>query len=105
MPDRDKLARSHHDSANNKHGPEDLSGDVRHQPAETDRPDTPQLEGGTPLPEEVTGRASGTDEELTALFDNESAGHLADGFRGGSADEPSPHNQADGTGDSESGNG
>ena len=53
-----------------------------------------------PLPEELTGRASGTDETLTALFGNDSAGHLADGFRGGSnadqdvaiprAHEPSP---------------
>ncbi len=35
---------------------------------ETSRPDAPQLEGGTPLPEELTGRASGTGEDLTALF-------------------------------------
>ena len=49
---------------------------------ETRRPDTPELEGGTPPPEELTGRASGTSEDLTALFGNESADHLADGFRG-----------------------
>ena len=52
--------------------------------AETSRPDTPELEGGTPLPEELTGRASGTDEDLNTLMANDSAGHLADGFRGGS---------------------
>ncbi len=34
---------------------------------ETGRPDAPQLEGGTPLPEELTGRSSGTGEDLTAL--------------------------------------
>lgn len=68
---------------------------LRHQVEETDRPDTPQLEGGTPLPEELTGRASGTSEDLTALFDNESTAHLADGFRGGSADDPSPLKPAD----------
>ncbi len=51
---------------------------------ETTRPDTPELEGGTPPPEELTGRASGTSEDLTALFENDSADHLADGFRGGS---------------------
>ena len=56
--------------------------------AETSRPDVPELEGEMPLPEELTGRASGTNETLTALFGNDSAGHLADGFRGGSnADE------------------
>jgi hypothetical protein len=68
---------------------------LRHQVEETDRPDTPQLEGGIPLPEELTGRASGTSEDLTALFDNESKAHLADGFRGGSADDPSPLKPAD----------
>ena len=52
--------------------------------AETSRPIVPELEGEMPLPEELTGRASGTDETLTALFGNDSAGHLADGFRGGS---------------------
>jgi hypothetical protein len=62
---------------------------------ETTRPDTPELEGGIPLPEELTGRASGTRDHLTALFDNETAAHLADGFRGGSGDEPLPVSQAD----------
>ena len=52
--------------------------------AETTRPDTPELEGETPLPQELTGRASGTSEDLVALFDDRSAEHLADGFRGGS---------------------
>jgi hypothetical protein len=52
--------------------------------AETSRPDAPELEGGTPLPEELTGRASGTSEDVTTLFANEAADHLADGFRGGS---------------------
>jgi hypothetical protein len=54
------------------------------QVEETSRPDTPELEGGTPLPEELTGRASGTGENLEALFENASAEHLSDGFRGGS---------------------
>jgi hypothetical protein len=56
--------------------------------AETSRPATPRLEGGTPLPEELTGRASATGEDLTALFDNDTAGHFADGFRGGSNSDP-----------------
>ncbi|MEP7347258.1 MAG: hypothetical protein ABI877_18450 [Gemmatimonadaceae bacterium] len=55
---------------------------------ETTRPDVPQLEGGTPLPEELTGRASATGEDLTALFANDSADHFADGFRGGSNSDP-----------------
>lgn len=59
-----------------------------HSVAETSRPETPAIEGGLPLPEELTGRASGTGEDLTALFDNDSKQHLADGFRGGSDDDP-----------------
>lgn len=70
--------------------------ELHHPFAGTDRPDTPELEGGIPLPEELTGRASGTGDYLTALFDDETAAHLADGFRGGSGDEPPPVNQADG---------
>jgi len=56
--------------------------------AGTTRPDSPALEGGKPLPEELTGRASGTSEDLTALFAEDSAQHFADGFRGGSNDDP-----------------
>ncbi|HYW50202.1 MAG TPA: hypothetical protein VE861_06335 [Gemmatimonadaceae bacterium] len=61
----------------------DLDGD-----GGTDRAATPELEGQTPLPEELTGRASGTDEDLVALFDNGTDKHMTDGFRGGATDEP-----------------
>ena len=44
------------------------------------------MEGREPLPEEITGRASGTDESLVALFDSGSTDHLVDGFQGGSGD-------------------
>jgi hypothetical protein len=53
-----------------------------------DAPDGLDVDGITPLPEQLTGRASGTDEDLVALFDNDTDKHLADGFRGGSEDEP-----------------
>ncbi len=42
---------------------------------------------GTPLPDELTGRASKTDDDLATLFDNDSQEHLKDGFRGGSGEE------------------
>jgi hypothetical protein len=58
-----------------------------HADGSTRRAETPELEGRTPLPEELTGRASGTDEDLVALMGNTSGDHLADGFRGGSEDE------------------
>jgi hypothetical protein len=58
-----------------------------HADGSTRRPETPELEGRIPLPEELTGRASGTDDDLVALFDNTSVAHLTDGFRGGSDDE------------------
>jgi hypothetical protein len=59
-----------------------------HADGSTMRPETPFLEGREPLPEELTGRASGTDENLVGLFDNESAEHMTDGFQGGSQDIP-----------------
>jgi len=43
---------------------------------------------GEPVAEELTGRASKTEEDLGALFGNESEEHLEDGFKGGSGDEP-----------------
>ena len=50
----------------------------------------PDIEG-TPLPDELTGRASKTNDDLADLFDNATEEHLADGFRGGSGeDEPKP---------------
>ena len=58
-----------------------------HSDGDTTRPETPELEGRMPLPEEVTGKASSTDEDLVTLFDEDDSGHLADGFRGGSDDE------------------
>jgi hypothetical protein len=80
---------------------QDTDVGLPHPVSDTDRPATPELEGGIPLPEELTGRASGTDEDLTALFNNESEAHLADGFRGGSEDEPVADSQADGSAEAE----
>lgn len=60
---------------------------VEHADVTTHKPEFPSLEGRTPLPEEITGRASGTDEDLVELFVNKSDKHLEDGFRGGSEDE------------------
>jgi hypothetical protein len=54
----------------------------------TTRRETPELEGRVPLPEEITGKASATDEELTSLFGEQGGDHMADGFRGGSEDDP-----------------
>ena len=38
-------------------------------------------------PRELTGRAAGTDDDLTALFRNDTQDHFADGFSGGSDDD------------------
>jgi hypothetical protein len=69
---------------------------IVHVVAQTNRLDRPELEGEDPLPEELTGRASGTAEDLAALFDNDTPQHLADGFRGGSADDPAGSTPAKG---------
>jgi hypothetical protein len=61
---------------------------VSHSSGGTNRPETPELEGRMPLPEEVTGKASATDDDLVSLFNDKEGGHIADGFRGGSEDEP-----------------
>ena len=61
---------------------------VRHAGAGTKRREAPALEGGKPLPEELTGRASGTSEDVATLFAADTAEHFADGFRGGSNDDP-----------------
>lgn len=53
----------------------------------TTQPEYPSLEGREPLPEEITGRASGTRDDLVTRFDSTDRDHLADGFRGGSEDD------------------
>lgn len=61
-----------------------------HRDGGTNRPETPELEGRLPLPEELTGKASGTDDDLTSLFADDDREHMTDGFRGGSEDETAP---------------
>lgn len=53
-----------------------------------DVPDEPTAKGDGPLPEELTGRAASTEEDLVTLMANDSADHLTDGFRTGSGDDP-----------------
>jgi hypothetical protein len=52
-------------------------------PAEEALP--PELEA-PPVPDELTGRASRTEDDLAALFENEDQEHITDGFKGGSGD-------------------
>jgi hypothetical protein len=77
---------------------DDLLNDTADEPLDPDMfveaPDGVDVDGTTPLPEELTGRASGTDEDLVALFGNDTDKHLADGFRGGSEDEPASDDAA-----------
>ena len=47
----------------------------------------PELED-EPVADELTGRASKTEDDLGALFSNETEEHLDDGFKGGSGDDP-----------------
>ena len=66
-----------------------------HADGGTNRPESPELEGRTPLPEEITGKASGTDADLVALFSDQDKGHIADGFRGSSHDATDGKQDAD----------
>ena len=61
---------------------------LEHARATTSRPASHSLDDLPDVPEELTGRASTTREKLTTLFSNRSDAHLADGFRGGSGDDP-----------------
>ena len=73
----------------------DLDVPARHitplPPLSTDELDTavdlpPDLEGA-PMSEELTGRAAKTEDDLNALFNNQTEEHIDDGFQGGSGDE------------------
>lgn len=55
-------------------------------PGQTDDMIPPELED-RPLPDELTGRAGKTEDDLETLFENESEEHLTDGFKGGSGDD------------------
>jgi hypothetical protein len=61
---------------------------IRKGGAGTSRLDAPLRDDDKPLPEELTGKASGTSDDLTALFKGDNAEHFADGFHGGSNDDP-----------------
>ncbi|MEO8029279.1 MAG: hypothetical protein ABJC74_05000 [Gemmatimonadota bacterium] len=101
MNDRSKQANRRHTDSKRPHKPDVPDSGQRRRSEETTRPETPELEGVAPLPEELTGRASATAESLTSLFDNRSAGHLKDGFHGGSGDDGPTLDQTDGPGDAE----
>lgn len=57
-------------------------GRTKHAPGGINRPESPALEGIEPMPEELTGLASGSGADLESLFDSDTSAHLADGFRG-----------------------
>ena len=66
---------------------------ANHEQQADDAPDAdPKQPSTVPLldeaaPDEITGRATGTDDDLSTLFDSTSGNHLADGFKGGSDDD------------------
>ena len=82
MNERPQVDRSDDDAFGDDDGEQDQFDVAEPRPEDID------VDGIQPLPEELTGRASGTDEDLVALFDNLSDKHMTDGFRGGSDDEP-----------------
>jgi hypothetical protein len=45
------------------------------------------IEDDVTLPDEITGQAAATDEDLTSLFRNASKSHFSDGFHGASGDD------------------
>jgi hypothetical protein len=55
-------------------------------PIPTEEALPPELEAPS-VPDELTGRASKTEDDLEALFENEDQEHIIDGFKGGSGDE------------------
>jgi hypothetical protein len=61
---------------------------IQREEALKPHPEVPADLEEAPLPEELTGRAAKTEEDLKALFGNEGGDHISDGFKGGSGDEP-----------------
>ena len=51
-------------------------------------PEDPDSRGDESQTQELTGRASGTGEDLASLFANGSDEHLRDGFRSANGDDP-----------------
>lgn len=51
-------------------------------------PEDPDSRGDESQTRELTGRASGTGEDLASLFANGSDEHLRDGFRSANGDDP-----------------
>jgi hypothetical protein len=68
---------------------EDVAASRAGAAAGTGSADVGELAVEPSAPEEITGRAARTTEDLAVLFGNQSDEHLADGFRGGSADDQS----------------
>lgn len=64
--------------------PDSMNSDI----GSTGGPTDPVSKGDRPLPQELTGRAAGTSEDLQSLFANSSDEHLTDGFRAGNGDDP-----------------
>lgn len=87
MPERPNDER--HDDGRNDDDPDTDEDLGQLDPSEVSpHAEDRNVDGITPLPEELTGRASATDEDLVALFENRTDQHMTDGFRGGSDDEP-----------------
>lgn len=76
----------------------DVGRDPRHTAEGHPRrlPDLEAIEDETAVPDELTGRADATSEDLTALFRNDSTGHFTDGFHGGSDDDENVEPTIDG---------
>jgi hypothetical protein len=70
---------------------EEVSSDVPNPPNAAEA----SIEDESTLPDELTGRAAATDEDLTSLFRNASREHFADGFNGGSDDDENRQEQRD----------
>ena len=83
--DDDETQQEGHES-----GDEEVLDELAAAPPGTVRGDTEAIEDAIALPGELTGRADATDEDLTALFRNNTGGHFADGFAG-SGDEDTDH--------------
>jgi hypothetical protein len=62
---------------------EEISTDVPNPTSATEA----SIEDDVTLPDEITGQAAATDEDLTTLFRNASQSHYADGFHGASGDD------------------
>jgi len=80
-------------------GDEQVLDELAVNPTPAVESDSDLIDGDAMLPDDLPGRASSTDEDLSVLFANSERGHLRDGFVGSGDEDGANISQNDGDDD------